>query len=160
MRHFQWRRFQSTERKTEYRCKFCDRTIEEIVPGQTYTCVHCDEQFFPLEDRKLFAFQLVFDEVMLAQLKKLGSEKHIRDLLAKLFDKMQSLGPRAGELVDSQLGLYEMKVKHPPIRLYYRHVHGPSELQVFEYEMKTSPEMQKKTIGKLRQRIRSRDPRE
>lgn len=160
MRHFQWRRFQSTERKTEYRCKLCKRPLEEIVPGEAYNCVHCDEQFFPLEDRELFAFQLVFDEVMLSQLKKLGRDKHVRDLLAKLFDKMQSLGPRAGELVDSQLGLYEMKVKHPPIRLYYRHVHGSSELQVFEYEMKTSPEKQKKTIGKLRQRIRSRDPRE
>ncbi|MBI4150571.1 hypothetical protein HY492_00435 [Candidatus Woesearchaeota archaeon] len=102
-------------------------------------------------------YPLVFDEVILSQLKKLGEDKHVRTFITKMFDRMELLGPRAGELIDGQLGLYEMKSMHPPIRLYYRHVRETNELEVFEYEMKTSPKKQKKTIGILRHKIRSRD---
>ena len=104
------------------------------------------------------AYTLVFDAVMLAQLKKLGENKPLRALLGKMFDKMELLGPRAGQLIDSQLFLYEMKAKHPPLRLYYRHIRETDELHVFEYEMKTSPGKQRKTIYRLRQSIRTRDP--
>ena len=63
------------------------------------------------------SFALVFDEVMLAQLKKLGENKNLRNLLSKMFDKMEAFGPRAGKLIDSHLFLYEIKSKHPPLRL-------------------------------------------
>lgn len=103
-------------------------------------------------------YVLIFDAVMLAQLKKLGEQRQLRVLLAKMLDKMETLGPRAGQLIDSQLFLYEIKAKHPPLRLYYRHVRETDELHVFEYEMKTSPEKQRRTIHRLRQNLRSRDP--
>ncbi len=97
-------------------------------------------------------FTLVFDEVMLDQLKKLGEDTVTRELLRKLFDKMELLGPRAGELVDLHLFIYEMKVKHPPICIYFKHVKETNELYLFEYEMKTSPKKQKKTIKKVKQK--------
>jgi hypothetical protein len=107
-------------------------------------------------------FVLVFDEVMLAQLKKLGEDGQLRELLSKMFDKMELLGPRAGELIDSHLFLYEIKLKHPPLRLYYKHVRETNELYVFEYEMKTSAQKQQKTIQKLQQKaeqLRNQDQR-
>jgi hypothetical protein len=100
-------------------------------------------------------FVLVFDEVMLAQLKKLGEDKQLRGLLSKMLDKMELLGPRAGELIDSHLFLYEMKSKRPPLRLYYKHVRETDELYVFEYEMKTSAQKQQKTIQKLQQKAQN-----
>ncbi len=106
-------------------------------------------------------FTLVFDEVILQQFKELGKHAKTREMISKMFDKMELLGPRAGVLVDSQLFIYEMKAKRPPIRLYYRHNKVSDELEVFEYEMKTSERKQKQTIHKLRVRVgsKSQDPR-
>jgi len=105
-------------------------------------------------------FILVFDGVMKAQLKGLGKEESTRKILSKMFDKMESLGPRAGELIDSHIFLYEIKSKSPPLRLYYMHVKKTDELYVFEYEMKTSKKKQQKTIIKLKKKskqIRNQD---
>ncbi len=101
-------------------------------------------------------FKLVFDEVMLAQLKKLGGDKHLRGLLSKMFDKMEALGPRAGKLIDTQLFLYEIKLKHPPLRLYYKPVAQTGELYVFEYEMKTGENKQQRTIKKLQEKAKQK----
>ena len=103
-------------------------------------------------------FILVFDEVMLNQLKKLGSDINLRTILSKMFDKMELLGPRAGNLIDSKLFLYEIKSKSPPIRLYYIHVIDSDELYVFEYEMKTSENKQQKTINRIVQKFKTQDP--
>ena len=107
-------------------------------------------------------FVLIFDEVMLSQLKILGANEQTRKVLSRLLDKMEELGPRAGELIDSHLFLYEMKIKRPPIRLYYWHIKETDELYVFEYELKTSEKKQRKTIQKLRKKVesKSQDPHE
>ena len=76
--------------------------------------------------------------------------QQIKNLLIKLFDKIEEHGPRAGKLIDSQFHLYEIKLKSPPIRLYYRYNMGTNEIYVFEYEMKTSEKKQNKTIEKIR----------
>lgn len=94
-------------------------------------------------------FTLVFDELMLEQLKKLGKNEKTRTILTKMLDKLELLGPRAGKLIDSKLHLYEMKAKHPPIRLYFRH-HLPSDIHLFEYELKTNEKKQSRTINKIR----------
>ena len=107
-------------------------------------------------------FKLVFDDVIIRQLQKLGEDSSLHAKLGAMLDKMEELGPRAGKLIDSHLFLYEVKSKHPPLRLYYKHVKETDELYVFEYEMKTSEEKQKKTIGKLKQKVhvfRNRDRR-
>ena len=48
--------------------------------------------------------------------------------------------------------MYEMKIKHPPIRLYFKHRLDSNEIYVFEFEMKTSKSKQQKTIDKLRKK--------
>src|SRR3989338_8701618 len=98
-------------------------------------------------------FTLVFDDVMIKQLKKAAKNQHIREILRKMLDKLELSGPNAGELLDSQLSLYEVKIKHPPIRLYFKHSNLTNEIYVFEFEMKTSPEKQKATIIKLKKKL-------
>jgi len=95
-------------------------------------------------------YTLVFDEVILKQLKKAGRNKKTKDILAKMFDKIELAGPSIGELVDYQLFIYEMKNKHPPIRLYFKHNKSTNEIYLFEFEMKTSEQKQQKTIQRVR----------
>ena len=73
-------------------------------------------------------YTLVFDDVMVKQLKKSAKNQHIKEILTKMLDKLELSGPDAGELLDSQLFLYEVKIKHPPIRLYYRHNKSTNEI--------------------------------
>ena len=95
-------------------------------------------------------FKLVFDEVMKDQLKKLAKDKNIRSIISNFFDNMEYLGPDAGKLLDSKLFIYEMKNKHPPIRLYFKHVKETNEIYIFEYEMKSSEKKQEKTVQKIK----------
>ncbi|MFH0954590.1 MAG: hypothetical protein V1777_00605 [Candidatus Micrarchaeota archaeon] len=97
-------------------------------------------------------YVLVFDEVILGQLKKLGKDKPTRELLSKMLDKIEENGPMAGKLLDSRLHLFEVKAMHPPIRLYYKINELAKEAYVFEFEMKTSPEKQNRTIAKIREK--------
>jgi len=98
-------------------------------------------------------YELIFDEVIARQLKKIAKNIHIKKILSKMFDKIEELGPRAGKLLDPQLGIYEIKSKHPPIRLYYRHKKNTIEIYIFEYEMKTSHKKQQSTIKKIINKI-------
>jgi hypothetical protein len=70
-----------------------------------------------------------------------------------MFDKLEEKGADAGELLDSRLFIYELKTKHPPIRLYFVPSQNANEIKVFEFEMKTSPEKQKDTIKELREKL-------
>ena len=49
-----------------------------------------------------------------------------------MLDKTEELGPGAGKLLDPKLGLYEVKSKKPPIRLYFKHLVDTDEIYVFE----------------------------
>ncbi len=49
---------------------------------------------------------LVFDEVMIKQLKKTAKNQQAKDILTKVLDKLEISGPNAGELLDSQLFIY------------------------------------------------------
>ena len=98
-------------------------------------------------------YPLVFDEVMLKQLQKGGKNNQIKTILARLLDKIEQLGPNAGKLIDSKLFIYEMKTKHPPIRLYFKHNLQTNEIYVFEFEMKKSEDNQQKTIDRLRRKF-------
>jgi hypothetical protein len=100
-------------------------------------------------------FKLVFDEVMIKQLTKISRDKSIKTILIKMLDKLELLGPLAGSLLDSKLFIYEVKNKHPPIRLYYKYVSSTNELYIFEFEMKTSAKKQNNTISKLRKKLES-----
>lgn len=100
-------------------------------------------------------YNLVFDDIMVSQLKKAAKNNIVKEILTKMLDRLESLGPDSGNLLDSQLFIYELKNKRPPIRLYFKHNRQTNEIYVFEFEMKTSPEKQQQTINKLRQKSRN-----
>ena len=95
-------------------------------------------------------FPLVFDDVILQQLQKAGKNQQLKNILSVMLDELEEKGPRAGKLLDSHLFIYEIKNKHPPIRLYYKPHLQTNEIYVFEYEMKTSDGKQRRTIDKIR----------
>ena len=100
-------------------------------------------------------YTLIFDDIMIKQLKKAAKNQHIRNILTKMLDKLENVGADAGELLDSQLFIYEIKNKHPPIRLYFKHNKQTGEIYVFEFEIKTSQEKQQSTIGRIKRKTRS-----
>ncbi|MEK6962840.1 MAG: hypothetical protein AABX70_00330 [Nanoarchaeota archaeon] len=95
-------------------------------------------------------YELIFDKVVFKQLKKAGKNKEVKEILRKMFDKVEEKGPLAGELLDSQLFLYEVKNIRPPLRLYYQVLEKSNQIKVFEFEMKTSALKQRKTIQKIK----------
>lgn len=100
------------------------------------------------------SYTLIFDYVMIKQLKKAGKNQHIKNILTKMLDKLEYSGADAGDLLDSHLFIYEIKNKHPPIRLYFKHNKHTDAIYVFEFEMKTSPEKQQSAITRVRQKAR------
>jgi hypothetical protein len=104
------------------------------------------------------SYNLVFDGIMIKQLKRAAKNQNIKMRLSKMLDKLELLGPDVGNLLDSKLSIYEIKSKHPPIRLYFKHNMQTGEIYLFEFEMKTSPEKQKTTIRKLEQKARDLKP--
>lgn len=97
-------------------------------------------------------YTLIFDEVILKQLKQLEKDRSLKNRISKMLDKIEEMGPLAGKLLDSKLSLYEVKSKTPPIRLYYEIVENEKKAYVFEYEMKTSEKKQSKTIEKIKKK--------
>jgi mRNA-degrading endonuclease RelE of RelBE toxin-antitoxin system len=100
-------------------------------------------------------FKIIFDEVMLKQLKTLGKNQELKVRISKMLDKIEELGPRAGKLLDSRIRIYEVKSMKPPIRLYYKHVRNTDEIYVFEYEIKKSSKKQSMTIERLKEKSES-----
>ena len=100
-------------------------------------------------------YELVFDEVILKQLKKLERDAHTKEIVSKILDKIEESGPNAGNLIDPRLRIYEVKRKHPPIRLYYKIVEERKEAYIFEYEMKTSQEKQDETILNIKSKAKN-----
>ncbi len=100
-------------------------------------------------------FEIIFDDVMLGQLKKLGKNRELRNRISKMLDKIEELGPRAGKLLDAKLSIYEVKSKSPPIRLYFKYVRNTDQIYVFEYGMKTAAARQKRSIEKLKEKSKT-----
>lgn len=98
-------------------------------------------------------YTLIFDEIMLKQLQKAAKENTVKQILIKMLDKIELLGPNAGKFIDSKLKIYELKNKHPPIRLYFKEQKDKEEMYIFEYEMKTSEKQQQKTIKKIKKKV-------
>ncbi len=90
---------------------------------------------------------------MIKQLQKAAKNKHIKQILIKMLDKIEERGPLAGKLLDSKLFIYEIKSKHPPIRLYFKHSFKTNEIYIFEYGIKTNEMKQKNTIENIRKTL-------
>ena len=100
-------------------------------------------------------YKIIFDKIIIKQLRKAGKNEVIKSILSKSFDKIEELGPRAGKLIDSQLKIYEIKIKRPPLRLFFKHNTKTNEIYVFEYVMKTSEQKQQSAIDKIRRKFRN-----
>lgn len=93
-------------------------------------------------------YTLVFDKVILKQLKKVSKKKNIKNILSKMLDKIELLGVLSGKLIDLKFNIYEIKNKHPPLRLYFKE--KDNEIYILKFEIKTSKKKQQRTINKIR----------
>ncbi len=100
-------------------------------------------------------YELVFDDIIIKQLQKAAKNKAVKEIVSRMLSQIELAGPNAGKLIDSQLHLYEMKSKTPPIRLYFKHKLDKNEIYVLEFEMKNSEKKQKETINKLRYKVQN-----
>lgn len=98
-------------------------------------------------------YNVVFDEVVKLKLQKAITKSDYREIIKRWLDELEDNGPTAGKLLDNHVWLYEMKNKHPPLRLYFYHQISTNKIIIFELEMKTSELKQKKSIGKLRHKL-------
>ena len=94
-------------------------------------------------------YELKFDSVILKQISKISKNRHLSGLLSKIFDKIAEHGTSIGKLLDPQIGVYEIKMKHPPLRLYYVRKANSNEIRILEYGMKTSYEKQQLMIDRI-----------
>ncbi len=98
-------------------------------------------------------YLVVFDEEVKNNLQKLIFESNNRNLIRRWLDELEKIGPAAGKLLDNHFWLYEMKNKHPPLRLYYYFQKTEHKIIIFEVEMKTNVKKQENTITKLRYKL-------
>jgi len=98
-------------------------------------------------------YKVVFDEVVKVKLEKAITKSDYKEIIKNWLDDLEEKGPKAGKLLDNHVWLYELKNKHPPLRLYFYYQKSADRIIIFEFEMKTSEKKQKDTIGKLRHRL-------
>ncbi len=98
-------------------------------------------------------YEVVFDEVVKVRLQKAIIKSDYREIIKTWLDELEDKGPNAGKLLDNHVWLYELKNKHPPLRLYFYHQKSTDKIIIFELEMKTNEKKQKETIGKLRHKL-------
>ncbi len=98
-------------------------------------------------------FLVIFDEVVKEKLEKAITQDSAREIIKQWLDNLEERGPSAGKLLDNHLWLYEMKNKHPPLRLYYHYQKSTEKVIIFELDMKTSEKKQRTIIDKIRNRI-------
>jgi hypothetical protein len=98
-------------------------------------------------------FNVVFDDYVKKKFEKIITKGSYREIIKNWLDSLEETGPAAGKLLDNHVWLYELKNKHPPLRLYFYYQKSTKKVIIFEVEMKTSPLKQQKTIEKIRKRI-------
>lgn len=94
-------------------------------------------------------YVVVFDEVVKEKLEKAITINNYKEVIRAWLDQLEQKGTEAGKLLDNHVWLYEMKNKHPPLRLYFHYQKSTGKIIIFECEMKTNEKKQKETIGKL-----------
>ena len=97
-------------------------------------------------------YELIFDKVIIKQLKKESKNQRIKQILTDMFDRLELIGPTAGKLLDPKLHIYEVKSKKPPIRMYFKYKQDTKEIYVFEYQIKTSEDKQDKKLGQIKKK--------
>lgn len=84
------------------------------------------------------------------------SNGNLYNRIRKLSKKLEEAGVAAGQLLDTEVWLYELKSKRPPIRLYYTASKTGNPVFLIGYELKKDSQQQQKTIVQLSARLRDR----
>ena len=98
-------------------------------------------------------YLVVFDDIVKTKLQKIIDGSELKVIITSWLDRLENNGPVAGKLLDNHIWLYEMKNKHPPLRLYFYYQKSTNKIIIFELEMKTSLQKQQKTISRMRYKI-------
>ena len=101
-------------------------------------------------------YELIFGKSILKKLKRVESQKDIKDLVSKMLDKIEEKGPKAGKLLDPTFNLYEIKSKKPPLRLYFEIIFEGKYAEIIDFEMKRSQTKQKTLIRKIIEMLRNK----
>ncbi|HLD12100.1 MAG TPA: hypothetical protein VJB87_00735 [Candidatus Nanoarchaeia archaeon] len=96
-------------------------------------------------------FKVVTDKKLEKQLKKIR-DNSLHLLIKKCCSDLESLGPRAGELLNIHVHVYEWKCHRPPLRVYF-HVLPNNDILMLHFEYKTSEKKQQVTIDRLRSEL-------
>lgn len=92
-------------------------------------------------------FKLHFTKKATKQLLKLSKNKSVFEILQTAFDSLEEKGADVGKLLDVKTGLFELKRKRPPLRIYYGV--EMSKVIIIEIEFKKSTRGQNVLISKL-----------
>jgi len=98
------------------------------------------------------SYALWFDDVAKKQLEKLSRNLAIQGIITKMLHRIKTHGNAAGKIIEPQIGLYEVKSKHPPLRLYYQE--EGRIMHIFAIRMKHSQKDQQRTINSIISKIR------
>lgn len=100
-------------------------------------------------------YEVSYDPKFEKQFDKISKNKHLVDLLSKLIKRIRLLGPDAGKLIDAKMSIYEIKMKRPPLRLYFWYRLALQDIYIIEYQLKTSKDAQRKVIDNIKERLQS-----
>lgn len=98
-------------------------------------------------------YKIIFDRVIVEQLRELARNRHLKQRINKLFDRLELKGPDAGKLIDFKLHIYDLKTKKPAIRIYYTYTSEKDEINVFEFHLKKGRGNQHRIISKIKNKI-------
>jgi mRNA-degrading endonuclease RelE of RelBE toxin-antitoxin system len=98
-------------------------------------------------------YTLIFSKKSLKQSSKLSANAPIKNILCNKFNLLEEKGPDAGKILDVSLQFYEIKIKRPPLRIYF--FTYKSTIEILFVEMETSSNSQQKLIEYLEKYIRS-----
>ena len=68
-----------------------------------------------------------------------------------MFNRLECEGVSIGKLLDNKFFLYELKIKRPPIRLYF--YISDKTINIIAYGMKTSKKKQQQLIDKIKKKM-------
>jgi mRNA-degrading endonuclease RelE of RelBE toxin-antitoxin system len=94
-------------------------------------------------------YQIIFDRVIAKQLRKISKNSSLKRVMAKIIGKIEIKGENAGKSLDLKYNLYEIKLKRPPLRLYYAVYPKERIIKILEFHMKTSEKKQEHIIIKI-----------
>ena len=97
-------------------------------------------------------YKIVIDPLFIKDLSKI-KDKQIHKLIEKIIDKLEKKGLSVGKLLDNKLRLHGIKLKRPPLRIYFVYSTELDSIILYQVHLKRSAKIQRKIIKKLKEII-------